>query len=204
MNNPRLGILLILLAVLCFSLMDGMSKYLGQRNDIMSVVMIRTWFFGLFVLAWGWFRSGGIKAVAATELLGLQILRGALLALQVCVIVTAFVRLVWHKRMRFLRVIRYWWCCCPSCFWASAWVGGGWGDFCGLPWRVDNRATGNASVSTRSPDCRISDVRFCQLQRADALCRAGGFCGYEFFLDRRKRGGGDDLVSPIFLVIHPP
>ena len=93
MNNPRLGILLILLAVLCFSLMDGMSKYLGQRNDIMSVVMIRTWFFGLFALAWGWFSSGGIKAVAATELLGLQIFRGALLALQVCVIVTAFVRL---------------------------------------------------------------------------------------------------------------
>ena len=93
MNNPRLGILLILLAMLCFSLMDGMSKYLGQRNDILSVVMIRTWFFGLFVLGWGWFRSGGIRAVAASAQIGLQILRGALLALQVCVIVTSFVHL---------------------------------------------------------------------------------------------------------------
>jgi len=42
--NPKRGIILILLAMFCFASMDGMSKYLGQRYDIVGVVMIRMCF----------------------------------------------------------------------------------------------------------------------------------------------------------------
>jgi drug/metabolite transporter (DMT)-like permease len=89
--NPKRGIILILLAVICFASMDGMSKYLGQRYDIVGVVMIRMWFFALFVIVWSMRKPGGIKAVAKTDQIWVQILRGTILSLQICVIVTSFV-----------------------------------------------------------------------------------------------------------------
>jgi len=89
--NPKRGIILILLAMFCFASMDGMSKYLGQRYDIVGVVMIRMWFFALFVIGWFAMKPGGIKAVAKTDQLLVQILRGTILTLQICVIVTSFV-----------------------------------------------------------------------------------------------------------------
>ncbi len=89
--NSKLGIILILLAVFCFASMDGMSKYMGQRYDIVGVVMIRMWFFALFVIVWSAMKPGGIRAVAKTDQLFVQILRGIILSLQICVVVTSFV-----------------------------------------------------------------------------------------------------------------
>jgi drug/metabolite transporter (DMT)-like permease len=52
--------------------------------------MIRYWFFALFVIALSSRQQGGIKAVASTKFPLLQIGRGALLALEICVTVVAF------------------------------------------------------------------------------------------------------------------
>lgn len=89
--NPKRGIILMMMAVLGFAAMDGMSKYMGERYHIISVVMIRMWFFALFVVVWSVIKSGGIKAAARSHHPFVQFLRGGLLSLQICVAVASFV-----------------------------------------------------------------------------------------------------------------
>ncbi|MEM7320033.1 MAG: DMT family transporter, partial [Pseudomonadota bacterium] len=61
----------------------------GTYNTYM-VVMIRYWFFAGFVIALALRSSGGLRATARTGQPGLQILRGLLLAAEVCVAVFGF------------------------------------------------------------------------------------------------------------------
>ncbi|MEM8958400.1 MAG: DMT family transporter [Pseudomonadota bacterium] len=92
-QNTRLGILLMIATTMVFSLQDALSRHLGAEYNVLMVVMIRFWFFGAFAL---WFvlrRPGGLRKAAATGMPWLQILRGLLLAGEVCVMVVAFVRL---------------------------------------------------------------------------------------------------------------
>jgi drug/metabolite transporter (DMT)-like permease len=89
--NPKRGIILMMIAVLGFAAMDGMSKYMGERYHIISVVMIRMWFFALFVIIWSVIKSGGIRAAARSHHPIVQFVRGGLLALQICVAVSSFV-----------------------------------------------------------------------------------------------------------------
>ena len=89
--NPKRGIILMMIAVLFFAAMDGMSKYMGERYNIISVVMIRMWFFALFAVIWSVIKSGGIRAAARTNHPILQFVRGGLLSLQICVVVASFV-----------------------------------------------------------------------------------------------------------------
>ncbi len=88
--NNRLGILLMSLTTLVFALQDGISRHLASEYNTYLVVMIRYWFFALFVIALSSRQPGGIKAVARTKFPLLQIGRGALLALEICVTVVAF------------------------------------------------------------------------------------------------------------------
>ena len=90
-NRPRAGIILMIAATAIFALQDGVSRHLADNYNTFMVVMIRYWFFALFVLALAMRRPGGIARVAATPRLGLQITRGVLLAAEVCVMVQAFV-----------------------------------------------------------------------------------------------------------------
>jgi drug/metabolite transporter (DMT)-like permease len=57
------------------------------------VVMIRFWFFALFVLWVAARAPGGLRAAVATRQPALQILRGVLLAVEICIMVVAFVEL---------------------------------------------------------------------------------------------------------------
>lgn len=88
--NNRLGIMLMSLTTLVFALQDGISRHLASEYNTYLVVMIRYWFFALFVIALSSRQPGGIKAVAHTKFPLLQIGRGALLALEICVTVVAF------------------------------------------------------------------------------------------------------------------
>ena len=56
----------------------------------LMVVMIRYWFFAAFVIAMARRAPGGLRATAATAVPALQVFRGALLAVEICVMVTAF------------------------------------------------------------------------------------------------------------------
>lgn len=92
-GNPRLGILLMILSTLIFACQDAISRHLGASYSIVTIVTIRFWVFAAFVLALAATRGGGIRKVARSRRLGLQILRGLLLAAEVVVMVVVFVKL---------------------------------------------------------------------------------------------------------------
>ena len=90
-NNPRQGIFLMITAVFIFALQDGISRHLASEYNVMMVVMVRYWFFAAFVMVLAARNPGGIRQVASTSQLPLQIFRGVLLAFEICVTVVAFV-----------------------------------------------------------------------------------------------------------------
>ncbi len=92
-NNPRLGILLMTATTFVFAVQDGISRHLAENYNVIMIVMIRYWFFAAFVITIASRQSGSIRAAAATKQPILQITRGTLLALEICVMVSAFVLL---------------------------------------------------------------------------------------------------------------
>ncbi|MFO8127252.1 DMT family transporter [Yoonia sp.] len=92
-NNPRLGILLMIATTFIFAVQDGISRHLAENYNVIMIVMIRYWFFAAFVITIATRQSGSVRAAAATKQPILQITRGTLLALEICVMVSAFVLL---------------------------------------------------------------------------------------------------------------
>lgn len=92
-SNPRLGILLMIATTFVFAMQDGISRHLAREYNVMMIVMIRYWFFGLFVMAIARRQAGSIRGTARTTQPALQIFRGLLLAAEICVMVLAFVYL---------------------------------------------------------------------------------------------------------------
>ena len=89
-NNIPAGIALMLGATIVFALQDGISRHLAGTYNTYMVVMIRYWFFAAFVIALAIRSTGGLRAAARTRQPGLQILRGLLLAGEICVAVYGF------------------------------------------------------------------------------------------------------------------
>ncbi len=89
-QNTGAGIALMVITMAIFAAQDGLSRHLAGEYNVMMVVMIRYWFFAVFVLALATRGPGGIRATAATPQPVLQIARGLLLAAEVCVMVAAF------------------------------------------------------------------------------------------------------------------
>ena len=89
-NNARLGITLIIATTVVFAAQDGISRHLGSTYNVQMIVMLRYWFFALFVLSAARRVSGGIPQAAKTAHLGLQILRGIILAVEIWIAVLAF------------------------------------------------------------------------------------------------------------------
>lgn len=92
-QNTRLGIWLMVATTAIFGLQDGLSRHLAAEYNVVMVVMIRFWFFAAFVLALAARQPGGIRAAARTAQPLVHIIRGLLLAGEVCVMVVAFTRL---------------------------------------------------------------------------------------------------------------
>ena len=92
-NNQRLGIMLMIATTFVFAVQDGISRHLAGNYNVIMIVMIRYWFFAAFVITIATRQSGSIRAAAATKQPILQIARGTLLALEICVMVSAFVLL---------------------------------------------------------------------------------------------------------------
>jgi drug/metabolite transporter (DMT)-like permease len=89
-NNARLGIILMIATTFVFAMQDGISRYLASEYNVLMVVMIRYWFFAAFVMAIAARAKGGLARAARTDQPWLQAGRGALLALEICVMVLAF------------------------------------------------------------------------------------------------------------------
>ncbi len=89
-DNASAGITLMIAATMVFALQDGVSRHLAAGYNTWMVVMVRYWFFAAFVLVIAARAPGGIRATARTSQAPLQILRGLLLAGEVCVAVYGF------------------------------------------------------------------------------------------------------------------
>ncbi len=92
-SNNRLGIALMIATTFVFAMQDGISRHLAATYNVFMVVMIRYWFFAAFVIVLAYRQKRGFRATVKTPQPVLQILRGALLAAEVCVAVLAFVYL---------------------------------------------------------------------------------------------------------------
>ena len=57
-DNPSLGILLMILTTMIFAVQDGISRYLAENYNVLTIVMIRYWAFALFVIALSHYRGG--------------------------------------------------------------------------------------------------------------------------------------------------
>ena len=89
-NNSRLGVMLMIATTFVFAVQDGISRHLASEYNVLMVVMVRYWFFAAFVTAIAYRKAGGIRAAARTEQPLLQILRGLILATEICVMIYAF------------------------------------------------------------------------------------------------------------------
>ncbi len=92
-QNTRLGIWLMIATTMVFAVQDGLSRHLAGTYNVWMVVMLRYWFFALFVIAMAARSPGGLRAAVRTRHPVLQVSRGLLLALEICVMVTGFVAL---------------------------------------------------------------------------------------------------------------
>ena len=89
-DNPRLGITLMIATTIVFAAQDGLSRYLAESYNVITVVTIRYIFFMCFVLAFSANQQGGIRAVAHTTQLPLHIGRGLMRVAQICVAISSF------------------------------------------------------------------------------------------------------------------
>lgn len=76
--------------MLIFAIQDGISQYLAREYNVFFIVMVRYWFFALFVVILCSKQPGGLRKAISTKQPFLQVFRGALLALEVIVMITSF------------------------------------------------------------------------------------------------------------------
>ena len=76
--------------MLIFAVQDGISQYLARDYNVFFIVMVRYWFFALFVVILCSKQPGGLRKAISTKQPFLQVFRGALLALEVIVMITSF------------------------------------------------------------------------------------------------------------------
>ena len=92
-QNTRRGIGFMALSAVIFAAQDGISRHLSAEYNVLMIVMIRFWFFAAFVSFLAARAPGGLRAATRSQTPKLQILRGLILAAEVCVMFVAFVRL---------------------------------------------------------------------------------------------------------------
>ena len=78
------------ITMLIFAVQDGISQYLAREYNVFFIVMVRYWFFALFVFILCSKQPGGLRKAISTKQPFLQVFRGALLALEVIVMITSF------------------------------------------------------------------------------------------------------------------
>ncbi len=90
-QNTRLGILLMVATTFVFAMQDGLSRHLATEYNVMMVVMLRYWFFAAFVIAVAARQPGGLRRATRSGHPLVQCFRGALLVVEINVMVLAFV-----------------------------------------------------------------------------------------------------------------
>jgi len=89
-RSPKLGALLTVAAVTVFGLQDGVSKLLTERYSVFFVITVRYWTFAAVLVL---LHRDRLRDVVRSRAPRRQLLRGVLLAGQVCTIVQSFASL---------------------------------------------------------------------------------------------------------------
>lgn len=92
-DRTGLAIAMMCAVSLIFAFQDVFSRILGGGYPPVLIVMIRYWVFALFVIALVARQPGGLRRAIRTKRPLTQIARGVILALEVLIMVEAFVRL---------------------------------------------------------------------------------------------------------------
>ena len=93
LKNKTTGILFIVSAVLCFSIMNGITKYLSEFYNVITLNMFRYWFFAVFLFFINSNKNKSIAIVSKSKNRLLQTFRGSMLAIQMCFAHYCFLKL---------------------------------------------------------------------------------------------------------------
>jgi drug/metabolite transporter (DMT)-like permease len=92
-QNTRKGIMMMVLVTLIFAVQDGISRHLAETYNVYMTVMVRYWFFAVFVIALAARSPGGLKRATRSAFPKVQLFRALLLIVEIVVMVQGFVYL---------------------------------------------------------------------------------------------------------------
>ena len=84
------GVWMMIGAMFVFALQDGISRHLAGEYNVFMVIMVRYWFFAVFVIALASRSAGGIARAAKSRIPFIQGFRSVLISLEILVMVAAF------------------------------------------------------------------------------------------------------------------
>ena len=82
--NNKIGILLMITAVFCYSCMDGIIRYLSQYYNVITLGMFRYWFFVIFVFYISSRPGHSFLKISKSKIQYLQIIRSIILTVELC------------------------------------------------------------------------------------------------------------------------
>ncbi len=92
-QNLTRGIGYMIATMGVFAAQDGLSRHLAELHHPIFIVMVRYWAFAAFVIVLSANRPGGLKSATRTAHPMVQMLRGLMLAGQICVVTYCFTQL---------------------------------------------------------------------------------------------------------------
>ncbi len=89
-NNVLFGITLMVITTFMFSSMDGVSRYLAEKNNVFTLVTMRYWFIAFVMMVTCLFLKNRISDILNTKQPYIQLSRGVILSLNNCLVVYTF------------------------------------------------------------------------------------------------------------------
>ena len=89
-NNVLFGITLMVITTFMFSSMDGVSRYLAEKNNVFTLVTMRYWFIAFVMMITCVFIKNCISDILNTKQPYIQFCRGVILSLNNCLVVYTF------------------------------------------------------------------------------------------------------------------
>ena len=89
-NNVLFGIALMVITTFMFSSMDGISRYLAEKNNVFTLVTMRYWFIAFLMMITCVFIKNRVLDILNTKQPYIQFSRGVILSLNNCLVVYTF------------------------------------------------------------------------------------------------------------------
>ena len=89
-NNVLFGITLMVITTFMFSSMDGVSRYLAEKNNVFTLVTMRYWFIAFVMMVTCLSIKNRVSDILNTKQPYIQFSRGVILSLNNCLVVYTF------------------------------------------------------------------------------------------------------------------